>query len=211
MSHITAAVKLFSISTALMASGGILTLSLFDIPELKSQPASRSLPQIRWLFSRGSHIFPTAAVASGAGFAYLAYSSLPSKSLPVLEALKHGKVPGFLFAAILAYSIGPFTQLMIPTNFRLIELNEKMGGARSEKSARQGGGGGKSAEESVDGKGDVNQFTDLSGPVERTEGKASASEEHEVQELLSKFAYLNALRAVLLGAGGMVGLWTALV
>ncbi|ORY07934.1 hypothetical protein BCR34DRAFT_16188 [Clohesyomyces aquaticus] len=56
----TQALQIIGVSTALMASGGIACLSLFDIPLLSSQPASRSLPQIRWLFSRGSHIFPAA-------------------------------------------------------------------------------------------------------------------------------------------------------
>lgn len=211
MTSLVKATQLLSISTALLASGGILTLSLFDTPLLKSQPASRSLPQIRWLFSRGSHIFPTAAIASSAGFLYLAYTALPTPSLPLLELLKYGRVPGFLLAAILSCSIGPFTQLMIPTNFGLIELNERKGGTRSERSKEKGAGGRKSAEESVQGKGDVNQFTDLSGPVEKTEGEASEKDEQEVQELLEKFGRLNAVRAVLLGAGGMVGLWTVLV
>lgn len=127
--------------------------------------------------------------------------------------LRYGKVPGYLLAALLSISIGPFTSVMIPTNFRLIEINEKRGGARSERSAREKGtkAGAKSVEESVDGKGDVSQFGDLSGPMGKTSQETSESEEKEVKELLGKFGQLNGVRASLLGAGGMVGLWTALV
>ena len=56
------AVQALSISIALAGAGGIAALSLFDIPEIRSQPADRALPMIRWLFSRGSHIFPQASV-----------------------------------------------------------------------------------------------------------------------------------------------------
>lgn len=102
---------------------------------------------------------------------------------------------------------------MVPTNFRLIELNERLGGARSERSAREKGvkAGAKSVEESVGGKGDVSQFGDLSGPMGKTVEETSESEDREVEELLGKFGKLNFVRAVLLGAGGMVGSWTALV
>lgn len=62
MATLTQAVQVSSIATSLIAAGGIASLSLFDVPELASQPADRALPQIRWLFSRGSHIFPQAAV-----------------------------------------------------------------------------------------------------------------------------------------------------
>lgn len=56
------AIQITSITTSLLAAGGIAALSLFDIPLLASQPADRALPLVRWLFSRGSHIFPQAAV-----------------------------------------------------------------------------------------------------------------------------------------------------
>lgn len=208
--------SLLTISTALIASGGIATLTLFDIPIFKSQPASRSLPSTRWLFSRGSHIFPAASVISASGFAYLAYSSLPAVTsrIPVRELLTHGRVPGYILAALLTMSIGPWTTLvMVPTNFRLIEINERIGGSRSEESAKTQAGSGKTktAEESVDGKDDVSQFKDLSGPMERTDRQATKEEEQEVRELLGKFGWMNGVRALLMGLGGMVGLWTALI
>jgi hypothetical protein len=103
----------FSISTSLLAAGGIATLSLFDVPEFQSQPASRSLPQTRWLFSRGSHIFPQAASLASAGFVYAAFSALPASRRAVTELVSLGKngpkVNGFLTAAALAISIAPWT------------------------------------------------------------------------------------------------------
>ncbi|KAH7308809.1 hypothetical protein BKA65DRAFT_174381 [Rhexocercosporidium sp. MPI-PUGE-AT-0058] len=216
MSPIIALIQTFSISTSLLASGSILTLSLFSIPLLTSQPASRSLPQIRWLFSRGSHIFPQAAILSSAGFIGLAFCSLaPGQSATQILNLarNNSTANGYLAAAVLSFSIGPFTQfVMIPTNFTLIKKNEDLGGARSEKSANEGGmKGGKTAEESVEGKGDVNEFTDLSGPLGKTEREGTEEEERQVKELLGKFGCMNASRAALIGAGGLVGLFTALL
>lgn len=219
MSSTTNIAQIIGISVSLIASGGIATLSIFDTPLLQSQPASRSLPSTRWLFSRGSHIFPQAAFLSSASFAYLAYAALPLRSRGILQLLKltsnGAKVNGYLAAAALAISIAPWTALvMIPTNFTLIKINEEKGGARSQKSgAVQGGGsqaGHRSAEDSVDGKGEAEEFTDLSGPQTKTDQQTTEEDDEKVRELLGKFALLNSVRAVLMVAGGVVGLWTAL-
>ena len=122
-----------------------------------------------------------------------------------------GKVSCYVLAALLTMSIAPFTTFaMIPTNFTLISKNEKYGGARSEASAASGASSGRSAEESVDGKGDVSQWTDLSGPMGKTRDGTSDEGDREVKELLGKFGNLNAVRAVLMGVGGVVGLLGAL-
>lgn len=218
MASLTATVQTFSISVSLLASGGIAALSLFDVPLLQSQPASRSLPLVRWLFSRGSHIFPTAASISSAGFAYLAIRALPagSSAITVLRIASNStKVNGYIAAAALNIAIAPWTALvMIPTNFALIEKNEKKGGARSQQSAkgRQGKdqGSGRSAEDSVDGKGQASQFADLSLPQSHTEEPTTEKEDQETRELLGRFALLNFVRAVSTGLGGIVGLMAAL-
>jgi hypothetical protein len=210
----TEAVQLFSVSTALVAAGGIATLSLFDVPMLQSQPASRSLPMTRWLFSRGSHIFPEAAALSSAGFAYLAYETLPSSERALSAILRHtgsgSKAGLYIAAAVLTISIAPFTQLMIPTNFSLIQKNEDKGGARSQESAKIPKPAGRTAEDSVAGKNASNELRDLSNPQEKTREDSTATEDEEVRELLGKFGKLNAVRAVLVGVGGVVGLAAAL-
>lgn len=214
----TGLIQALSISVSLLASGGIATLSLFDIPELQSQPASRSLPSIRWLFSRGSHIFPQAAVISSAGFAYLALNALPAGRAftQLLRLGGNGRiVNGYLAAAALSISIGPFTSfVMVPTNFELIKMNEERAGARSEESARVAGAGRpeeRSARDSVDGKGQAAEFQDLSGPQTQTgNGRTTDEEDERVRELLGRFAGLNLVRAVLIGGGGVLGLMTAL-
>ena len=214
MSSLIKAAQVVSISTALIASGGIASLSLFDVPELQAQPASRSLPSIRWLFSRGSHIFPQAALLSSAGFAYLTYTALPSfTGKSILQIIQYGRVPGYLAAAILTISIGPWTSIaMIPTNFALIQKNEDKGGARSQRGAKEGDTQpGKSAMDSVDGKGQPSQLTDLSIPAEKTTQSTTADEDEEVQQLLEKFGRLNSVRAILMAAGGMAGLYAALL
>jgi hypothetical protein len=218
----TRAVQIFSISTAFIASGGIATLSLFDVPIIKSQPASRALPMTRWLFSRGSHIFPTAAIASSSGFAYLAYSALPSGSRTFSNLLQHafkGTIGLYVAAAALTISIAPWTQLMIPTNFTLIKMNENLGGTRSAKSAeyrqaehrpQMAGEWPRGADESVDGKDDISQWLDFSPPQEKTRKESSKKQDEEVRTLLDKFGKMNSVRAVLMGLGGMVGLIASL-
>lgn len=92
---------------------------------------------------------------------------------------------------------------MVPAvNFKLIKLNEEMGGVRSEESTRLDRKktrkpGSRSALDSVNGKGEASQWTDLSGPQERTSADTSATEDEEV-------------RRHELGEGGAVGLLTAL-
>ncbi|PSN72619.1 hypothetical protein BS50DRAFT_673342 [Corynespora cassiicola Philippines] len=209
MSHQT--VQAISISTALVAAGGIATLSLFNVPMLKSQLASRSLPMTRWLFSRGSHIFPQAAVISSAGFTYLAYESLQpggnSLADVISSAIAGGKMSCYAAAAaVLTISIAPFTTLvMIPTNFALIQKNEERGGARSENSAKARGDAPpkRTAEESVDGKNDITQIHDLSGPQEKTLLDTDAEEDEMVVKLLDKFGKLNMTRVVLMGVESM--------
>lgn len=232
------AAQVLSISVALVGAGGIAALSLFDVPELQAQPADRSLPAIRWLFSRGSHIFPQAAVSisqtslkmwldhqltiskalSAAGFAYAAYDTLPQHTRSLSQLLKgtNPKTNGFLAAAVLAISIGPFTSYMLSNNFALIEKNERLGGARSQKSAAQQRQQGQrpgqgSAEDSVNNKRGVDEFRDLSNPMAKTDLSSSEADDSEVRERLGKFGRQNMARAVLLGGGGIVGLVTALM
>ena len=144
-------------------------------------------------------------VLSAAGFSYLAYTTLPAVTLKSLRA------NGYVSAALLAFSIAPFTSVvMIPNNFALIEKNEKLGGARSAANAKLGPSRNTTAEESVDGKGQVSQFADLSDPQTKTEQDSTAADNEEVQEMLGRFQTQNMTRALLLGAGGIVGLLTAL-
>ncbi|KAG5662016.1 hypothetical protein KAF25_004255 [Fusarium avenaceum] len=208
MSH----AEVISIATALIASGGIATLTFFDVPELQSQPASRSLPAIRWLFSRGSHVFPSASIISTVGFIYSASTHNLQGSGPLYSlGTNTSQTNSFLAAAALTFSIAPFTQLMIPTNFALIKENNKLGGSRSEKAARENGDAstGRSALDSVKGTGEGVEFTDLSGPQEKTPRSSTAEEDQKVRDLLEKFRWLSLVRAVLIGAGGVVGLYSA--
>ncbi|KAF5706914.1 hypothetical protein FGLOB1_7268 [Fusarium globosum] len=206
-----ATVVIISISTALMASGGIATLTFFDVPELQSQPASRSLPSIRWLFSRGSHIFPSASLLSTIGFMYSASCSNLSGSGSLFAFSNNGpKTNTFLTAAALTFSIAPFTKLTIPTNFALIEENNRLGGARSEKAAGGSASTDRSAWESVKGTDEGFEFADLSGPQEQTGRDSTAEEDRKVDELLQRFRWLNLVRAVLIGTGGVVGLYAAI-
>lgn len=219
MSTINSALQVTSISISLLAAGGIATLSLFDVPILRAQPASRSLPSVRWLFSRGSHIFPSAAIISAAGFSVLAYRSLPGSlaSRTVLQLLSDTRVRGYLAAAALNIGIAPWTSLvMIPNNFELIKMNNKLGGHRSIASAQatekeKGDLRKRSARDSVDGKGEgVDQLKDVSDPQERTLSKSSNIEDEQVRAMLTKFGSQNYVRAALTLAGGVVGLLTAL-
>ncbi|KAL1860503.1 hypothetical protein Daus18300_009135 [Diaporthe australafricana] len=218
MSAINHALQVTSISISLITAGGIATLSFFDVPILRAQPASRSLPSIRWLFSRGSHVFPTAAFISAAGFGALAYRSLPGSlaSRTVLQLLRDTRVRGYLAAAALNIGIAPFTSVMIPNNFELIERNNNLGGHRSIASSQaaekeKAGLRQRSARDSVNGKGEgVGQFEDVSDPQEQTSQKSSDAEDEQVRAMLTKFGSQNLVRAFLMLAGGVAGLLTAL-
>lgn len=209
--------QILTLSTALFTSGGIATLSAFDAPLLRSQPASRSLPMLRWLFSRGSHLAPTGILLSAAGFLSLSYTSLPRAATASASAMAAHAVRGtpglYLLASALCASSALFTSFMLPTNFALIAKNEELGGAHSQASAQYRtavGAAPRSAQQSVDGVQDVSQWTDLSDPQGETGRASTAAEDAEARELLTRFAKLNYVRAVLIGAGGVVGLVAAL-
>lgn len=104
---------------------------------------------------------------------------------------------------------------MIPNNFAIIKKNEELGGARSvnaSESLKQSGyqPGQRSAEDSVNSKGEGAEFTDLSGPQRKTMVSSSDKDDREVYEMLGKFGRYNMWRAVLLGGSGVVGLLAAL-
>ena len=104
---------------------------------------------------------------------------------------------------------------MVPNNFALIKKNADKGGARSAKAAEELKRSGlkpgeRSALDSVNSTGEGDQWSDLSGPQEKTELDSTQEEDEEVREMLGKFGRQNAVRAVLLGAGGVVGLLAAL-
>ncbi|KAJ0114629.1 hypothetical protein J7T55_004873 [Diaporthe amygdali] len=218
MSILNSVLQATSISISLLAAGGIATLSLFDVPILRAQPASRSLPSIRWLFSRGSHIFPTAAFVSATGFGILAYRSLPGSlaSRTVLQLLRDARVRGYLAAATLNIAIAPWTSVMIPNNFELIQMNNNLGGHRSLASSQaaqeeKGNPKQRSARDSVEGKGEVvAEFQDVSDPQEKTTRESSDSEDEQVRVMLTKFGFQNSVRALLMLSGGVIGLVTAL-
>ena len=112
-------------------------MSVFSVPMLQSQPADRALPQIRWLFSRGSHAAPQAGIISCASFLYLAFKALPSGEISEMlsHAVRGGVVIGYLAGAVLTISIAPVTaKLMFPDpDLTLIKMNARLGGRLSQK------------------------------------------------------------------------------
>lgn len=213
--------KTIGIGTAFLASGGIASLSLFNVPMLQSQPAERSLPQTRWLFSRGSHIFPQAANLSALSFTYLAYAALPPAKKAWTQILKvfyfnNGRiVNGYVLAALLCLGIGPYTSFrMLETNFQIIQMNESAGGARSKKSAELNdlkASQARTARESVAGEGQAEEFEDVSGPQEVTLQSTTPEEDEKVRKLLGDFGRKNLVRAGLMALGGIVGTITAVM
>lgn len=207
----TTLLQISSISLSLLAAGGIATLSLFDVPVLQAQPASRALPSLRWLFSRGSHVFPAVAVLTASGFGALAVRAQQTTTTTTTTN-------GYAAAGVLCLAIAPFTSYyMVPNNFAFIQMNADKGGARSEKAARATAGAGaarpgrRTAEDSVRGEGEGDEFTDLSGPQGQTRDSSTREEDDEVRQRLTVFGRQNMVRAVLMAAGGIVGLVTALL
>lgn len=106
---------------------------------------------------------------------------------------------------------------MIPNNFALIKLNADKNGSRSDKSAGvlssyfKDDAKGRTSLDSVNGKGEANQWTDWSGPQGETPEKSSSAEDENLREMLGIFRRQNMVRAIAMGLGGVVGLMTALV
>ncbi|KXT17954.1 hypothetical protein AC579_9580 [Pseudocercospora musae] len=158
-------------------------------------------------------------VLLAADFAYLAYDALLPKIRTITQLLKttNGfKVNAYLAAALLAFSVGPWTaRVMISNNFALIKKNEDLGGSRSSASAeeerRQGiKPGQRSAKDSVESKGSASELRNLSGPMARTAKSPSEAEDQQVRDMLAKFGRQNVVRAFLLGGGGIIGLLATL-
>lgn len=105
---------------------------------------------------------------------------------------------------------------MVPNDFALIKLNADKHGSRSDESASvlksfsQNGVKGRTSLDSVNGKGEANQWTDLSGPQEETPMQSSSAEDAKVREMLGVFGRQNMVRAVFMGLGGVVGLLATL-
>lgn len=125
-------------TTTLLTAGTILSLSVFDSPLLAStarstksplpSPAS-TLPAIRFIFSRGSHLIPQSATVASSLYLYLWYSSpsgVSNASVTLLARLLGVQISqrtGYLIAAVLSASIMPMTGIMLPAaNQRLREL-----------------------------------------------------------------------------------------
>jgi len=110
--------QILSPAISLFTAGGIAALSYYSSPILRviasESSNTRSLHQLRSLFSSGSHMFPQAAAASSALSAYLAYA-LPSHRV------------AYSLATAATMGIAPFTtMIMLPsTNGPLISMDER--------------------------------------------------------------------------------------
>lgn len=96
-------------------------------------------------------------------------------------------------------------------------MTEAKRGSRSERSGKEKdiaaaktGTGEDAADVSVSGRGLPSQFSDLSRPQGKTDKDTTEEEDEKVKALLRKFGRENMVRAVLLGAGGVIGLISAL-
>lgn len=155
-SHTTLLAQTAAISISLATSGGILAISNLINPLLdnsarsvsSSQPdPSSTLPAVRFIFSRGSHIFPQAASIAGAAYFYLWYNTPTSValggsgSIAVLRdvlGLDVSRRVGYLVAGLMTVSIGPITGLMLPAaNQRLRELADMEAKGNGEKVDRE--------------------------------------------------------------------------
>lgn len=104
---------------------------------------------------------------------------------------------------------------MVPNNFASIKMNADKGRARNEKAWAKDGPGvarpGRTAEDSVRGEEEGDEFTDWSGPQGKTRDASTREEDDEVRQRLAAFGRQNMVRAVLMAAGGIVGLVTVLL
>jgi hypothetical protein len=125
--------KILGPATSLATAGAILSISSLYTPLLSSSARSQStskpspsstLPAIRFIFSRGSHFFPQAAVFAAANFGLLAYHCTAGDMVK-LGGWEASQRTGYIAAAVLSVAIGPITGLMLPVcNNPLREMAE---------------------------------------------------------------------------------------
>jgi len=161
------------ITTSLLASGSILSFSAFDVPQLQNpgQATSSTLQNVRFIFSRGSHVFPYAATIAAGAFGLLAYMTPEGPDFASIASPQEYQNTKSLYwtAAASALSILPYTVFfMLPT---------------------------------------------ANGPLKKMISKQEKGEnvsDSAVKDMLDRFAWQNAIRGLLMGASGVVGLYTAL-
>jgi hypothetical protein len=141
MSSVISSAQTTSISISLLEARGVAALSLFDIlsHNLTQHP---DLSFNSMVVQPGLSYFPTTSIVFTAGFAYLAINALLHEraAISLLNLGSNGlKIKGYLAAAVLNFATALSTMVwMTPNNFALIQMNEKKGGTRSEKSAQEG-------------------------------------------------------------------------
>lgn len=113
-------------------------------------------------------------------------------------------------------AIALWTKLvMIPNNFELIRMSNGLGCHRiiasSQAVQNERGLRRRSAEESVDGKGEkIDQFKDTSDPHEQTIQMSSSSQDEKVKVILTRLGSQNFMMAALALAKGIVSFLMAL-
>ncbi|THY23431.1 hypothetical protein D6D01_05964 [Aureobasidium pullulans] len=109
-------------TVSIATAGAIISISALYTPLLSSSARSQesskpnpasTLPAIRFIFSRGSHFFPQAAVFAAANLGFLAYHSPAGQVVKVL-ATEITRRNGLILAAALSMAIGPITGIMLP-------------------------------------------------------------------------------------------------
>jgi len=161
------------ITSALLASGSVLSFSVIDVPQYQNpnQPTSATLQNIRFFFSRGSHVFPYAAAIAAGAFGTLAYLTPDGPDFASIASPREYQNTKTLYwtAAASAFSIFPYTRFfMLPT----------ANGPLKDMIAQQ--------------------------------EKGESVSDSAVNDMLDRFAWQNAIRGLLIGASGLVGLYTAL-
>jgi len=113
--------KILGPATSLATAGAILSISFLYTPLLSSSARSQStskpspsstLPAIRFIFSRGSHFFPQAAVFAAANYGYLAYHC--GEGVVRIAGWEVQRKTGLVMAGALSMAIGPITGIMLP-------------------------------------------------------------------------------------------------
>ncbi|KEQ72931.1 hypothetical protein M436DRAFT_47218 [Aureobasidium namibiae CBS 147.97] len=134
-------VRILGPATSLATAGAILSISFLYTPLLSSSARSQSsskpapsstLPAIRFIFSRGSHFFPQAAVFAATNFGYLAYHC--DGGIVRIVGLELQKRTGLVMAGMLSMAIGPITGVMLPVcNNALREMGALEAKGRGEE------------------------------------------------------------------------------
>ncbi|KAF2703833.1 hypothetical protein K504DRAFT_538639 [Pleomassaria siparia CBS 279.74] len=137
---VTPALQTYSIMAATLAAtlaaGTNLATTVVFLPVLRPSSQANLATQWQTLFDSGITPVVTLAMTSATGFAILAYRATSTIDAAT-GAVSHAKRNLYIGAAVMAFSLGPFTQIMLGATNAELSRRAKLGGKEGFKGTHE--------------------------------------------------------------------------